>query len=256
MESTRTKSIFLTVSFQRENSPRWCYVYQHQLQPAGIAIRHRKTHNVGDASRVVVIVEHLQSKQDTWKHPINTNHELQLSQWRAEAAQIIHTHTMITPQVLYWITREAHSTLHAVGDLLRELRQRHLQQQIHHPGEQGEDGQQVTEPGSAHPPFQPDSFPEEGHHVEVEVEVIGMVQGGQHQSAPLLVPVGPLNTHTGLQGARKRDVGVTHAVGDVFTWTLLVFNSLHHFSDHFSELIFKKNQNNNNKSTYKHMHHL
>lgn len=96
------------------------------------------------------------------------------------------------------MTWEAHSTLHAVRYLLGEFRQRHLHQQIHHSGEQGEDGEQVQEPGSAHLPFQPDSFPEEGHHVEVEVEVIGMVHGGQHQSAPFLVPVGALHAHTSL----------------------------------------------------------
>lgn len=46
-----------------------------------------------------------------------------------------------------------------------------------------------------------------------------MVQRGQHESAPLLVPVGPLDTHTGLQvgECRKNDVGVTDEVDDIFT---------------------------------------
>lgn len=67
------------------------------------------------------------------------------------------------------ITREANSTVHAVQSVPGDFCQPYLQQQIHYSSEQREDWEQVEEPGSPQSPFQPDSLPEKGHHVEVEV---------------------------------------------------------------------------------------
>lgn len=85
-----------------------------------------------------------------------------------------------------------------MGLVLGQLRQQRLQRQVHQAGEQREDRQQVEEPGPTEAPLQPDAFPHERHHVEVEVPVIDVVQRGQNQAAPFTEPVGLMDTHTGL----------------------------------------------------------
>lgn len=39
---------------------------QHKLHPAGITIGHGDTHHVGHTPGVVMVIEHLQGKQDTY----------------------------------------------------------------------------------------------------------------------------------------------------------------------------------------------
>lgn len=54
------------------NSPGGSDVDQHKLHPADVAVGDGDAHDVGHSSGVVMVIEHLQSKQDAYKHIYET----------------------------------------------------------------------------------------------------------------------------------------------------------------------------------------